>query len=1008
MKAAAAAILTSVLICLLAASAALGAGPPGVVSTGATNLQGVSALLTGTVNPAGNPTSFHFEYVDQGTYAADQPSGFAHALATAEADLGSGAQDLSATATLSGLTPDTTYHYRLVAHSTGGTTLGPEQTFTTTHGFGFLPGSAGFEVEATEADGTPDNRAGSHPYALTTKVNFNLAGEFAGQPGVAFTDGDLRDLQLELPAGLIENPSAVSQCSQAEYHAPRQSPFESSLAGENCPAASQIGVVTIHGSFAGGSTRSFGVFNLSPPPGSPSQLGFSPFGVPIILTPSIRGIDGAYGVNLNLEGLSQRFDLYGFEMTIWGAPWRLGHDRERGNCLNEVDPGDPYGKCSVGRPLNHRPQAYLTLPTSCSGPVTFAATATSWQQSGIAEAASTTRDEAGRALPLEGCDQLALSFAESASVLPTGELASTPTGLNFNLEVDPAGLANPDALAPSQAKKTVVTLPEGMTINPSLAAGLGSCIPAQYTAETATSPVGAGCPNSSKIGTLSVLSPLFEGSVDGSVYLAEPDDPATPVSETENPFDSLLAIYLIAKSPERGVLVKLAGRIDTDPLTGRLVATFDNLPQLPYTDFKVHFREGNRSPLLTPPTCGAYDTRTDIAPWLDPSASRNVGSHFTIKKGIGGGPCPSAVLPFAPAAQAGTLNSNAGAYTPFYLHLTRTDADQEITSYSAKLPPGLLGAIAGVPFCPEAAIEAAKHATGFETEENPQCPAASEIGHTQTGYGVGPVLAFAPGRLYLAGPYKGSPLSIVAIDAAAVGPFDLGTIVIRSAINVDRNTAQISIDSAGSDPIPHILRGIPLRLRDIRVYIDRPHFTLNPTSCEPFSVDSRLTGSGARFFDPSDDPTVAVADPFRALFCSSLHFTPRLSLRLKGGPSAAISPRCGQWSGRKRGTRTSVTPPSPCRDRSSSNRPTCMTSARGFSSPPAAALPARSTATPPRTPRCSPNRCAARSICAPRTTPCRMWWPRSRGGAYRSTSSVASTPSTVACAEASTCSPTPR
>jgi hypothetical protein len=882
MRVPAAVVLAVLAIGLISAEPSLAAGPPLVEGTGVTDVQGVSALLTGEVNPAGSATSFHFEYVDQTTFAADQPAGFAHALATAEAGLGAGSAGRAATAGLSGLSPNTTYHYRLVARNGAGTTVGPEQTFVTTRGFGFRPGADGFEVRATEPDGSADNRAGSHPYALTTKINLNLAGEFAGQPGAAFSDGDLRDLQLELPPGLIENPSAVLQCSQAEFHTSRESPFESSLAGESCPGASQIGVVTVRSSFAGGSTRHFGVFNLTPPPGAPSQIGFSPYGVPIVLTPTVNGVEGSYAVNLNLEDFSQRFDLLGLELTMWGAPWKLSHDRERGNCLNEGNPGDPYGKCSVGRPLNHRPKAYLTLPASCGAPLTFTARATSWQQPESVEAVSVARGEGGQPLPLEGCGQLALSFNESASVLPTGELASTPTGLDFNLEIDPAALTNPDLLAPSQAKKAVVTLPEGVTINPSLAAGLGSCTPAQYAAESLSSN-SAGCPTASKIGTLSVISPLFEGAVSGSVYLAEPDDPATPAPESENPFDSLLAVYLVARSAERGVLVKVAGRIDTDPSSGRIVATFDDLPQLPYTDFKVHFREGNRSPLLTPPSCGSYDTSTAISPWMEPTASRDVGSHFTISKGVSGGACPNGISPFAPAAQAGMLNAQAGAYTPFYLHLTRTDADQEITSYSAKLPPGLLGAIAGVPFCSDAAIEAAKQQTGFETEEEPPCPAASEIGRTETGYGVGSVLAFAPGRLYLAGPYKGSPLSIVAVDAAVVGPFDLGTIVIRSAIDVDRSTAQISIDSAASDPIPHILRGIPLRLRDIRVYIDRPHFTLNPTNCESSSVVSSLTGAGARFSDPSDDPTATVSDPFRVLFCSSLPFAPKISLRLKGG-----------------------------------------------------------------------------------------------------------------------------
>jgi hypothetical protein len=260
------------------------------------------------------------------------------------------------------------------------------------------------------------------------------------------------------------------------------------------------------------------------------------------------------------------------------------------------------------------------------------------------------------------------------------------------------------------------------------------------------------------------------------------------------------------------------------------------------------------------------------------------------------------VAPFDPQASGGTYNRNTGSYSPFYQHLTRSDADQEITSYSAQLPPGLLGKIAGVPFCSEAAIAAAAANSGFAETAHPSCPEASMIGHTTSGYGLGDALAYAPGKLYLAGPYHGSPLSVVAVDSATVGPFDLGVIIVRSAIRIDPRTAQVSIDSAGSDPIPHIVKGIPLHLRDIRVFIDRPDFMLNPTSCERFGVTSTLNGSGAAFSTPADDSTAAVTNPFQVSFCSSLDFKPKIDLRLKGGTrrgrfpalTATVTPAAGQ------------------------------------------------------------------------------------------------------------------
>jgi hypothetical protein len=743
-------------------------------------------------------------------------------------------------------------------------------------GFAFLPGGEGFEVTvAGEGGAVPDGQAGSHPYSIATRVNFELEPGSGGQPGGPVTAGDLRDLDLELPPGLIENPSAVSSCPQAQFNVPRSSPFEASRSGESCPALSQIGVVEVRSSAAGGSVRSFGVFNLEPPPGFPAQIGAAPFGVPIVLTPHVRGSEGEYGLTLDLQNLSQRFDLYGFTLTIWGSPWAISHNGQRGNCLDEAEPDFPFAKCPIAPPQPpHTPFAYLTLPASCGAPLVFSAVADSWQGG----SASSQR----RLAPLESCS--GLRFEPQATAQVTNPRASSPSGFDFSLRPKEEALTNPRLRVPSQVRRAVVTLPEGMTLNPSLAAGLGSCSPAQYAAETATSAPGAGCPEQAKIGSFTVTSPLFEDTIEGAVYLAEPDDPATAAPGAENPFDSLLALYLVAKSPLRGVLVKVPGRLSADPGSGRLTATFERLPQLPYTNLKLHFREGQRAPLVTPAACGSFSTAIELTPWSEPAARAQAGFPFQISKGIGAGEaCPApGPPPFAPQAQGGTLNSNAGSYSPFYLHLTRGDSEQELTSYSATLPPGLLGKIAGIPYCPEAAIAAAKLASGTEEEAHPSCPAASEIGHTTAGYGVGAVLAYAPGRLFLAGPYHGSTFSVVAIDSAKVGPFDLGTIVVRSAIHVDPQTAQVSIDSAGSDPIPHILEGIPIHLRDIRVYIDRAHLTVNPTSCEPFALVSTLTGSGARFSDPSDDSAASVASHFQASNCSALGFEPRLSLRLGG------------------------------------------------------------------------------------------------------------------------------
>jgi hypothetical protein len=735
--------------------------------------------------------------------------------------------------------------------------------------FDFLPGSEGFEANVYEGSETPATKAGSHPVAMSFAVDFAL------DEGGPFTKGDLRNLGIELPPGLIERPTAMPECSSEDFHLPRQSPWEKSLSGESCVDKTQVGIVTVRSARDGGSTRTFGLFNLTPPPGAPSELGFNAYGNPITIVPSIRQAEGEYGITLEMRKVSQLSDITGLTVTIWGVPWSVIHNAQRGDCLNEVEPTFGWAKCSVGTPENHEnePLPYLTLPTSCEAPMSFKAVAVSWQQS-----TEVTRTASG-AQALKGCS--GLEFKPQGAAQLSDPKASSPSGYAFDIEVDNLGFLDAKRQVPTPVRKAVVSLPEGVTINPSVGAGLGVCSLDQYRAETPTSPPGAGCPEESKIGDFRVKSPIIAAEIDGSIFLAAPHD---------NPFGGLLAVYLVAKSIDRGIMVKVAGDLRADPTTGRLTATFDNLPQLPYSDLQIHFREGQRSPLATPAACGPISTDVAFTPWRDPDQVQRQSLPAAITSGLGGGPCPSGLAPFAPQAKGGTLNSRAGAYSPFYLHLTRKVTEQEIVSYSAQLPPGLLGKIAGVPYCPEAAIEAARVNSGVAERDRPSCPAASLIGHTYSGYGVGSVLAYAPGNLYLAGPYRGSSFSVVAIDSALVGPFDLGVVIVRSAIRIDPETTQASIDATGTDPIPHIIDGIPIHLRDIRAYIDRPQFTLNPTSCSPFTVASALNGAGQRYADRSDDTLAVPTAPFQAFDCSSLDFKPRIGLRLKGGTKRGQHP----------------------------------------------------------------------------------------------------------------------
>ena len=636
-----------------------------------------------------------------------------------------------------------------------------------------------------------------------------------------------------------------------------------------------MGTITLRTGLGGGTVRTFGLFSLVPPAGVPAELGAAPFGAPLVFAGTVRDDEGEYGIDLQ-AAVPQGLAIDGVSLDIWGAPWDASHDGERGDCLKEGDPSFPWAKCSVGPPKTNTPLPFLTLPASCQGRLAYRAQADSWQAPGhwVGDGMTTPAQER--------CDQL--HFQTTSFSGPTSNRASTATGFDFNLAVDQEGLTNPEGITGPEVQRAAVSLPDGFTINPSMGAGLGVCTPAQYEAETATSVAGTACPNDSKIGELRFQSPLvveettsFEQIVKGAIYLAQP---------FHNPFNALVGVYLVARAPN-GIFVRVAGRLLPDPATGRISALFEGMPQLPYTNLKIHFREGQRAPLATPAACGSYLTNVELTPWQDEAAIAPIVEHqnfeFHVTQGVGGGSCPGGgPAPFSPGADNGSQNSQAGAYSPFLLHLTRTDTEAEITRYSAQLPPGLLGKIAGIPYCPDADIEAARHESGTAEQEHPSCPAASEIGHTLAGYGLGGVLAYAPGGLYLTGPYHGAPLSITAIDSALVGPFDLGVIIVRSAIEVNPITTQVSIDSAASDPIPHIIDGIPIHIRDIRVRIDRPEFTLNPTSCEPTRTTSTLAGSSPPFSDHFGQ-SATVSDPFQVSGCSSLGFQPKLSLKLRGG-----------------------------------------------------------------------------------------------------------------------------
>jgi len=741
-------------------------------------------------------------------------------------------------------------------------------------------GLSEFEVEFTDEGGAPALRAGSHPFAMTTALRFNTTPFKEG----TVPDEAVKDVIVGTPPGFVGDVTALPQCTGAEFITISK---VSNLPA--CSDASAIGYISVElgspstgGQKMGISTATYPVYNLEPDPGQVNKLGFiGPVANPVQIAVKLSDTY-PYEPIATAAGITQQVSFYASKLTIWGDPADPAHDPYRGSCLNtfatktygEVN---SLGKCKVSIP--NKP--FITLPRSCKGPLLSTYLSDSWQKPGLFVSGSDQTAES-----TFGCSKL--PFKPTISAKPTTKAASSPTGLDFSLDVKDEGLANPsyEAVAAADIEKAVVTLPQGFSANPSLAEGLEVCSEADLARETVGSAPGAGCPNASKIGTVDVESTLVPESVNGSLFIAKP---------YENPFNSLLALYIVIKNPKLGIIVKQPLKVENDPVTGQITTVATEIPPLPFSHFKLHFREGARSPLASPPGCGTYAAQAVLTP-SSGGPDLTTSSLFDIVVGPNEGPCPTGGLPpFKPGLIAGSLNNTAGRHTPFNLRLFRTDSEQEFTNFSIKLPPGITGKLAGIPFCSEAQIAAAKAREaqphgGAEELAAPSCPSASEVGHTLVGSGVGPALTYVPGKIYLAGPYNGSALSIVAITAAVAGPFDLGAVVVRQALRINPETAEVFIDATGSDPIPHIIRGIPVHLRDVRAYVDRPGFVLNPTSCKPTSTASTLLGSGLDFASAADNAPVTVATRFQAADCGALGFKPRLELQLRGSTRRGGNP----------------------------------------------------------------------------------------------------------------------
>jgi hypothetical protein len=747
-----------------------------------------------------------------------------------------------------------------------------------------------YELAVEEDGGAAAVQAGVHPFQMTTTIGFNELRDVhafglhelaspAETGAIVSTPALTKDVNVKLPAGLIGNPTPIPQCSTTQF-------FQTNINGDTednaCPADTAVGVaditidepVTIRTA-----TFAMPIFNLEPRVGEPARFGFYPVAAnsPVFIDTKVRtGTD--YGVTAEVSNVTQLASFLSSDVTFWGVPGDARHAHQRGwGCLDEVRNLPKHSPCTPAG--QQHPAPFLVLPTACSSPLLSEMETDSWEHPG--DFLNTT-DVLAPERALSGCNRL--QFAPEVNVAPDGQEASKPTGLTVDVHVPQEVNENAEGFASSNVKDITVAFPEGVVVNPASADGLQACGEEEVGLQPGVGAQGEFlftptlpepfCPDASKIGTVTIKSPLLPKgqNVEGSLYLATPAPNGEP---GKNPFNTLIASYIIAKDPVSGTLVKLPGSVSLDGTTGRLTATFENNPQLAFEDAEIHLFGGERAPLATPSLCRrpgepGYRTEATFTPWSGTGAVKS-SSEFFITSGPAG-PCPNAtgvqtptVLPFKPSLTAGSPNLSAGAFSPLTTTISREDGNQSINKVQLHFAPGMSGILSGIPLCHEAEANAGT------------CPESSLIGKTIVSVGLGgDPFSVTGGKVYLTEHYEGAPFGLSIVNPAVAGPFDLGKVIVRARIEVDQNTAALTVTTG---EIPHILDGIPLQIKHVNVTIDRNGFTFNPTNCDAMSIG----GSVGAFEGASS----LVSVPFQVTNCAALKFAPKFAVSTSGKTSKA-------------------------------------------------------------------------------------------------------------------------
>jgi hypothetical protein len=739
----------------------------------------------------------------------------------------------------------------------------------------------GYSVQPENEAGLPETAAGAHPFQLTTTLNLNQTLETlrkTGNPEFPAAPALVKNLRFNLPPGLLGNVTVVPTCSDAEFGT------LNSLSVNQCAEATAIGVARvtllepINFTLL---TATVPVFNLDPKYGEPARFGFVADHVPVVLDTHVRtGGGGApgegdYGVEVSVSEVTQLAQLLGSEVTLWGTPGDERHNSSRGWACIVNGSWVKGGNVPCG-PAATNNDAFLTMPTSCTSPLRTTVAGESWPfkaatEPGLGQASSL---ESSFVFPTGFTDCGALPFAPSMTLHPNTTQGSTPTGLEVDVHVPQDTTREGDKRAESALRSTTVTLPQGVQLSPSAADGLQACSMAQIGylgAGSASDPYNEGspeplrfnseephCPDASKVGTVKVKTPLLKHELEGAVYLA---------AQEANPFGSLVALYIAAEDKESGVRVKIGGEVKLNGATGQITSTFLDTPQVPFEDFVVNFDDGPRASVATPAACGTYTTTASFTPWST-GIAQSSSSAFQVTSGPGGSACGNP-QPFAPSFSAGSTNLQAGAFSPFTVTINRPDTDQTLNSVSVTLPPGAAAMLASATQCPE---PQASQGT---------CGPDSLIGKATAVSGLGSdPFTVTGGRVYITGPYNGAPFGLSIVTPAVAGPFNLGNVIVRSSVHVDKTTAQVTINSTLPTMVSsaeHPNTGIPLQLRSVNVVVDRPNFEFNPTNCNPMSVNGTLGGGGG-----ASHP---VSARFQVANCSALPFHPILTASTQGNAS---------------------------------------------------------------------------------------------------------------------------